>query len=53
MFRSGEDDELRIFIPANVGDDRWGPPLVDEDWQAIHKDNKNSAKVAFQVCGNR
>ena len=33
---------LRTFIDTlNVGDNRWGPPLVDEDWlasyQAIHK----------------
>ena len=25
---------LRTFIDTNVGDSRWRPPLVDEDWHA-------------------
>ena len=34
--RAGEEGALRTFIdPTNVGDKRWRPPLVDEDWHAI------------------
>ena len=31
-----EEGALRTFIDTTkVGDKRWGPPLVDEDWHAI------------------
>ena len=34
--RAHEEGVLRTFIdPANVGNKRWGPPLVDEDWHAF------------------
>ena len=34
--RRGEEGMLRTLIgTSNVGDSRWGPPLVDEDWHPI------------------
>ena len=34
--RAHEEGALRSFIDTtNVGDKRWEPPLVDEDWHAI------------------
>ena len=34
--RRGEEGGLRTFIDTtNVGDNRWGPPLVDEGWHAV------------------
>ena len=34
--RADEEGTLRTFIDTtNVGNKRWGPPFVDEDWQAI------------------
>ena len=34
--RPEEEGMLRTFIDTTeVGDSRWGPPLVDEDWHAI------------------
>ena len=43
---------------TNVGDSRWGPPLVDEDWhaicQAIHKGRRGRkvGQVVVQVWVN-
>ena len=49
---------LRTVIDAtNVGNSRWGPQLVDEDWHAIcHAINKGADGVGWenlflQVCG--
>ena len=34
--RRGDEGGLRTFTDTtNVGDNRWGPPLVDEDWHGI------------------
>ena len=34
--RKGEEGRLRTFIDTtNVGDNGWGPPLVDENWHAV------------------
>ena len=36
--RREEEGMLRTFVDTtDVGDSRWGPPLVDEDWHAICK----------------
>ena len=37
---------LRTFIDTtDAGDNRWGPPLVDEDWHAI-------CQAIFQSVGS-
>ena len=36
IMRREEEGMLRTFIDtSNVRDNRWGPPLVDEDWHAL------------------
>ena len=33
--RRGQEGTRRTFMNKRVEDNRWGPPLLDEDWHAI------------------